>query len=190
MFQRPDDPVALAVDILNTWDELEQPAELLRDVATLRRFLGRRGFSAEVKSAGARELVEVRALRDRLRAAFEVADEESAVELLNQVLLESSAVPQLERAGDAWRFRFVGPLVDVLAATTAWSLLETIQTDGWDRFGVCAATPCCCAFVDRSHNRSRRYCSHLCSDRVAQAAYRSRRQATTSMRRGSGQAGP
>jgi predicted RNA-binding Zn ribbon-like protein len=185
VFQRPDDPVALAVHVINTWDELEDPPELLRDVATLRRFLARRGFSAEAKSAGARELADVRDLRDRLRASFDVADEEAAVGLLNQVLHESRAVPQLERAGDAWRFHFDGPLCDVLAATTAWSLLETIRTDGWDRFGVCAASPCCCAFVDRSHNRSRRYCSHLCADRVAQATYRSRRQARTSPKRGS-----
>ena len=46
------------------------------------------------------------------------------------------------------------------------------------RFGRCAGTPCRCAFVDRSRNRTRRYCcSTLCADRVAQAHYRARKKA-------------
>ena len=178
MFQRPDDPVKLAVDVINTWDELEPEPEQLRDVEIFRRFLTRRGFEAEARRAGARELGEVRALRDRLRAAFEVTDEETAVVFLNRILGESHAVPQLERDGRAWRFRYVGSLLDVLSATTASSLLEAIRADGWDRFGRCAGSPCCCVFVDRSRNRSRRYCSTLCADRVAAAAYRSRRRAS------------
>jgi predicted RNA-binding Zn ribbon-like protein len=179
VFQRPDDPVALAIDVINTWDELEPEPELLQDVATLRRFLARRGFGAESNTAGARELAELRALRDRLRVAFDVPDEETAVAFLNRILHESRAVPQLERDGRAWRFRFVGPLLDVLSATAASSLLEAIRVDGWDRFGRCAGSPCCCVFVDRSRNRSRRYCSTLCADRVAAAAYRSRRRSSS-----------
>jgi predicted RNA-binding Zn ribbon-like protein len=179
VFQRPDDPVALAIDVINTWDELEPEPELLQDVAILRRFLTRRGFAAEANTAGARELAELRALRDRLRVAFDVPDEETAVAFLNRILHESRAMPQLERDGRAWRFRFVGPLLDVLSATTASSLLEAIRADGWDRFGRCAGSPCCCVFVDRSRNRSRRYCSTLCADRVAAAAYRSRRRASS-----------
>ena len=178
MFQSPDDPVALAIDVINTWDELEPQPECLPDVATLRRFLARRGFAAEVSKAGERELGEVRALRDRLRAAFDVPDDETAVVFLNHILGESRAVPQLERDEGGWRFRFVGPLLDVLSATTAASLLEAIRGDGWDRFGRCAASPCCAVFVDRSRNRSRRYCSTFCADRVAAAAYRSRRRAS------------
>jgi predicted RNA-binding Zn ribbon-like protein len=57
------------------------------------------------------------------------------------------------------------------------SLLEAIRDDGWDRFGICAGAPCCCVFVDRSKNRSRRFCSDLCADRVAQALHRERRRA-------------
>lgn len=178
MFQSPDDPVALAIYVANTWDELDDPPEQLRDVAVLRGFLARRGFAEEAQAAGERELAAVRALRDRLRAAFAVADEETAVALLNEVLHEAEAKRQLERVGRAWRFVYRGPLVDVLAASTASSLLDAIREDGWPRFGVCAAAPCCCVFVDRSRNRSRRYCSELCADRVAQAAYRSRRRET------------
>jgi predicted RNA-binding Zn ribbon-like protein len=165
MFQPPDDPVAFAVALVNTWDELEDPPELLRDAAVLRRFLARHRFEREP------ELEEVRGLRDRLRAAFEVDDEPSAVDVLNGILLGSEAKPQLVGGSGAWQLRWVGRPLDVLASTAATSLLEAIRVDGRERFGICAADPCCCVFVDRSRNRSRRYCSSLCADRVAQAAH-------------------
>jgi predicted RNA-binding Zn ribbon-like protein len=176
MFQRPDDPVALAVALTNTWDELEDPPELLRDIGVLRRFFHRHGLEREGRRATERDLAEARALRDRLRATFEVDAEKTAVGLLNQILRQSDAKPQWEHDGAAWRLRWVGAPLAVLASTAAMSLLEAIRDDGWERFGTCAAAPCCCVFVDRSRNHSRRYCSALCADRVAQAAYR-RRQA-------------
>ena len=46
MFQKANDPVALAVDLVNTWDELEPDPELLRDAAALKRFLVRHGYEA------------------------------------------------------------------------------------------------------------------------------------------------
>jgi len=171
MFQRPDDPVAFAVALVNTWDELEDPPELLRDRVILRRFLGRHGFERVPK------LEDVRVLRDRLRAAFEVEDEPSAVDALNRILRGSEAKPQLVGGSGAWQLRWTGRPLDVLASTAATSLLEAIRVDGRQRFGICAAAPCCCVFVDRSRNRSRRYCSSLCADRVAQAAHRRRARA-------------
>jgi predicted RNA-binding Zn ribbon-like protein len=179
MFQRPDDPVALVVELVNTWDELEDPPEQLGDIDVLRRVLRRHGFEGEARRTRDRNLEGARALRDRLRATFAVENEKTAVGLLNQILRESEAKPQLAHDGDAWRLRWVGAPHDVLASTAATSLLEAIRKDGWQRFGICAAAPCCCVFVDRSRNRSRRYCSSLCADRVAQAAYR-RRQAASS----------
>jgi predicted RNA-binding Zn ribbon-like protein len=175
VFQRPDDPVALAVDLVNTWDELEESPELLRDTAALQRLLDRHGYR-RVRTTGV-DLARARELRDALRAGFEAADEPAAVAALNAILRGSGARPQLERANDGWRVAWSGALLDVLAASTAMTLLEAIRDDGWDRFGVCAGAPCCCVFVDRSKNRSRRFCSDLCADRVAQAAHRARRKA-------------
>jgi predicted RNA-binding Zn ribbon-like protein len=177
VFQKTDDPVALAVDLINTWDELEPPAERLPDLATLSRFLQRRGYEAEAKRATNRDLRRIRSLRDALRESFAADDEGSAVVRLNRVLDRSRGRPQLERAEGAWRVRWVGDVVDVVASTAAMSLLEAIRDDGWERFGSCAGAPCCCVFVDRSKNRSRRFCSDLCADRVAQAAHRARRRA-------------
>ena len=174
MFQSPDDPVALAVALVNTWDELENPPELLHDVDSLQRFLDRHGRETDV---AARDLQRVRALRGSLRAAFEVDADDAAVAALNGILQESRARPQLQRVDGRWELAWTGPTVEVLAATTAMSLLEAIRDDGRDRFGICAGAPCCCVFVDRSKNRSRRFCSDLCADRVAQAAHRARRRA-------------
>ena len=51
MFQKANDPVALAVDLVNTWDELEPDPELLRDAAALKRFLARHGYGGHRDSA-------------------------------------------------------------------------------------------------------------------------------------------
>jgi predicted RNA-binding Zn ribbon-like protein len=176
MFQRADDPVRLAVDLANSWDTLEENPELLKDVATLKRFLSRRGHG-ELRPTS-RDLAEVRSLRDHLRGAFAAADEADAVRRLNAVLKRSAAKPQLERSEEGWRIHWDGRLVDMLASATAMSLLEAIRDDGWERFGICAGAPCCCVFVDRSKNRSRRFCSTLCADRVAQALHRQRRKSS------------
>jgi predicted RNA-binding Zn ribbon-like protein len=173
VFQRSDDPVELAVSLANSWDTLEDPPELLKDVETLERFLGRRELAGPDRLTED-DLRAVRAIRDRLRDAFTAADEQAAVEILNEVLYASRANAQLERADGDWHFRYVGTPVDVVAAAASWSLLEAIRVDGWDRFGTCEAAPCCCVFVDRSRNRSRRFCSELCANRYAQASHRQR----------------
>ena len=176
MFQKANDPVALAVDLINTWDVLEPDPEQLRDASVLKRFLARRGYGEPLRTSG-RDLDEVRALRDSLRAAFTAEDEDAAVRELNRVLARSAAKPQFERSGLEWGVRWVGRVSDSVATATAMSLLEAIRDDGWDRFGICAGAPCCCVFVDRSKNHSRRFCSDLCADRVAQALHRERRRA-------------
>lgn len=157
-------------------DLLEEDPELLRDAASLRRFLSRRGYGESPRPSG-RDLADVRSLRDSLRAAFTARDEKAAVRELNGVLRRSAAKPQFELAGEEWRVEWVGRLPDTIASVTAMSLLEAIRDDGWERFGICAGAPCCCVFVDRSKNRSRRFCSNLCADRVAQALHRERRRA-------------
>lgn len=176
MFQKANDPVALAVDLVNTWDELEPDPEQLRDASALRRFLARHGYGEGLRTSS-RDVVQVRVLRDSLRVAFTAEDEEAAVRELNGVLGRSAAKPQFERSGQEWGVRWVGRVCDSVATATAMSLLEAIRDDGWDRFGICAGAPCCCVFVDRSKNRSRRFCSDLCADRVAQALHRELRRA-------------
>jgi predicted RNA-binding Zn ribbon-like protein len=178
-FSRSKDAAALAVGLVNTWDTMAPNPELLRDRAALvelLRFYEREKLAERIAE---RDVALVRELRDRLRAAFEAVSEDDSVEVINVILEQSGTVPQLVKAGDGWAYRYheAGASThDVLAATTAVALLDVIRAEGWDRFGLCDASPCCCVYIDRSRNRSRRYCSHLCADRVSQAAYRQRRR--------------
>src|SRR4051794_22553818 len=118
--------VALAVDLLNSWDELEPDPELLSP-RWLRRFLEFHGYEDAAAAAGEASVAPARALRERLREAFDATPEEAAVATLNALLAEHGRPPQLERAGDRWRFRY-GPDehdgVEFLAAPTALALLE------------------------------------------------------------------
>ena len=178
MFQAPDDPVAFAIAVLNTWDELEDPPELLRDVEALRRLLARNDLAALADRVRAPDLARVRRVRERLRRAFEARDEADAVNALNEILGSAKARPRLVRNRAGWKFEYVGrDPADMIGANAAASLLEAIRDDGWDRFGTCDAAPCCCVYVDRSKNRRRRYCSQPCTDRAAHAAFRRRRRA-------------
>ena len=54
-------------------------------------------------------------------------------------------------------------------------MIDVIRADEPDRLGICAASDCEAIVLDLSRNRSRRFCSTICSNRVAVAAYRSRK---------------
>lgn len=173
----PSDPVQLTVDLLNTRDELARPPELIRDAERLNRVLRHLGLP-ETGTEG--DVAPVRAVRDRIRAALETGDEDSAVARLNALLGELEAVPRLVRADGGWRLRLEPQHASVAAevgAAAALALLELIRSGGWQRIGFCAGHPCVCVYVDRSRGRTRRYCCHLCADRANQAAYRARRRA-------------
>jgi predicted RNA-binding Zn ribbon-like protein len=173
--------IALAVDLLNSWDELEPDPELL-SVRWLRYYLGFHGYDRAAAAVREEDVAVAKELRERLRQAFDATSEEDAVATLNAVLAEHAEAPRLERAPEGWCFRY-GPDesagIDFLAVPAAIALLETIRDHGLSRFGRCSAHPCRCVFVDRSRNRSRRYCCDLCADRANQAAARQRRQGKT-----------
>jgi predicted RNA-binding Zn ribbon-like protein len=176
-FSRTRDEAALAVGLVNTWDTLASDPELLADADALRRLLRFYEQDELAERVAEHDVRKMRSLRDRLRRAFEANSEDDAVEALNGVLRSSGAVAQLVRAGDRWAYRHHAPgasLVDTVATITTIALLDVVRTQGWGRFGRCAAAPCCCVFVDRSRSRSRLYCCDLCADRVSQAAYRRR----------------
>jgi predicted RNA-binding Zn ribbon-like protein len=179
---RERDSIALAVALANTWDVLNDPPEHLDDIQMLRLILRAFGLEEEAEQAKEADLAPLRAMRDRLRKAFGADREAAAVEELNSLAREAGAIPQLEPKNGDWTFRYgVGrrSLVDELAGRSSVALLGVIEEGGWRRFGRCAASPCCCVFVDRSRNRSRRYCCHWCADRATQAAARKRRKTQT-----------
>ena len=172
------DSIGLAVGLVNTWDVLNDPPELL-NLERLRILLRWFELDEAADAATERDIEPVRKVRGRLRRAFEATEESDAVAELNAVALKAKAVPQLEPAKRGWAFRYGSgerSLATELAGRTSVALLEVIERDGWDRFGLCAAAPCCCVYVDRSRNRSRRYCCWLCADRATQAAARRRKR--------------
>jgi predicted RNA-binding Zn ribbon-like protein len=174
------DPVEVAVGLLNTWDTYDDPPEHLSEAEVLRRLLRRFGYDQAAAKVTEADVEWARGVRDRLRGAFEARNEDEAVATLNDVLAETDARPRLVRRGPGWRFEYGPPPGEgaaFLAPLAATALLEAIRDEGWERFGICSAGPCTCVYVDRSRNRSRRYCCQLCADRASQAAYRARKRA-------------
>jgi predicted RNA-binding Zn ribbon-like protein len=172
--------LAVAVDLVNTWDELEEEPELIEGLADVRVWLTWHGLDRAAKAARADDVDAVRSLRARFARVFDARDEASAARLLNELSNDFGTPPQLERDGSGWRLRTWPDEREGLRFVAAYAtagLVEALGELGWARFGRCAGSPCRCAFVDRSRNRTRRYCSTLCADRVAQADYRARKRA-------------
>jgi predicted RNA-binding Zn ribbon-like protein len=167
----------LAVALVNTWDTYDDPHEHLVDVEDLRTFLRLVGREDAARSASERDLAEIKHLRERLRVVFDASDVGEAARVLNEVADEAGAVPRLEPVGGAWNVRH-GPHESAVAAhvgaAAAAALMEIVRAHGLTRFGTCSAAPCTGAFVDRTKNRSKRYCCELCADRAAQQHHRAR----------------
>jgi predicted RNA-binding Zn ribbon-like protein len=171
---------ALAVSLVNSVDELASPRDRLDDPDWLRRWLHHHGFEAAAAVVRPEDVGRARELRDRFAAAFDAATADDAVEVLNAIVAEFAEKPRLERVGGGWVFGYWPPQEAGLrfaAAYGAVGLLDAIRVLGWERFGRCDGTPCRCVYIDRTRNNRRRYCCHLCADRMAQAALRRRRKA-------------
>jgi predicted RNA-binding Zn ribbon-like protein len=176
------DGAAIGVDLVNSWDEYDRPPELL-SLRWLQRWLEWHGYERLSAQVGEADVERARELRGRLAAAFDAPGADDAVEILNGVVAELGMPPRLVRAGRGWTLRAwpdEDAGLDAAVAQGALGLLEAIRDLGWARFGRCAGAPCRCVFVDRSRNRSRRFCCAMCSDRIAQAAYRRRRRTAPS----------
>lgn len=146
--------------------------EDLTDWYTEHSFTGRRDADEE-------ELEAVRALRPVLRELL-TSDRDAAAGIVNTMLAEAGAVPQLVRH-DAfdWHLHAVpaeAPLVTRITVEVAMAMMDVIRADELSRLGVCDDESCDGLVLDLSKNRSRRYCSVACGNRNAVAAYRARRR--------------
>ena len=138
-------------------------------------------FAAHDNSGARRrgELEAVRARRAPLRDLLS-GDRDEAVRILNRILTERHAVPALVRH-DGWDYHLHAidsdaPLADRIAVETAMAMLDLVRADELGRLSVCAEPSCAGIVLDLSRNRSRRFCSTACGNRVAVAAYRARRR--------------
>ena len=140
------------------------------------------GFYAEFEYSGRHdrdraELDAVRALRPVLRRLL-TSDRDHAVDLVNAMLAEAGALPQLVRH-DHWDWHLHAvepdaPLATRIIVETAMAMVDVIRADELSRLGVCADEACDGVVLDLSRNRSRRFCSTTCGNRNAVAAYRAR----------------
>lgn len=123
------------------------------------------------------ELAEVAALVPRLRAML-LASRDEAVPLVNAMLAESHALPQLVRHDPLdWHVHVAppeAPLATWIAAESALAMVDVIRDDETSRLQVCADEDCDDVVLDLSRNRSKRFCSVTCGNRNAVAAYRAR----------------
>jgi predicted RNA-binding Zn ribbon-like protein len=169
-----DTEVALsaAVALINTESEGG-----LDTVAELDEFVSGWGWTGSRKRTAA-ELEAVQALRPRLRQVWYL-DKDAAVEFVNALLREASALPQLVKH-DEWDYHLHAtsphaPLADRMAVEAAMALVDVVRQQELDRLLVCDADDCDDVLVDLSKNHSRRYCSTTCANRVNVAAFRARR---------------
>src|SRR3954451_22508859 len=151
--------------------------EDLPDVAALDRFVAAWKWTGD-RARDAAELDGVRALRARLGEIWAM-DADAAAELVNELLRERSALPQLVKH-DGWDYHLhatspEAPLADRMAVEAAMGFADVIRAGELARLRTCAADDCAAVHVDLSKNRSRRFCSVTCANRVNVAAYRQRR---------------
>ena len=125
------------------------------------------------------ELDAVRALRPRLRELL-TADRDEAVEQVNTMLSEATAVPRLVRHDrHDWHIHATEPDEPFdrrILVETAMAMIDVIRSDEMSRLAVCADDTCEGLVLDLSRNRSRRFCSTTCGNRNAVAAYRARQR--------------
>jgi len=168
--------LAAAAALVNTGRD---DHELLPDLAALDQFVLDWGWTGK-RTHDQAELAAVRALRPRLERVWELAEDDAA-SLVNALLREASALPQLVKH-DNWGYHLHAtpadaPLADRMAVEAAMAFTDVIRTGQLDRLRLCAAHDCDNVHVDLSKNRSRRFCGISCSNRTNVAAYRSRRAA-------------
>ncbi len=175
--------LAAGAELINTGRAAA--GESLRGTGDVQAFGDRYAFHGI--PAGPRDVARLRAHRARLDAvavACEAGDDAEAIQMLNALLAETGAIPQIVahdgRGPHIHVSRPAAPLSDRIAAHLAMGLAELVVAGESQRVHSCASPSCRDLFVDLSRNRSRRYCdSRTCGNRLHVAAYRARRSAAS-----------
>jgi Putative stress-induced transcription regulator len=87
--------VAVAVDLINTWDELHPKPDLIEGLADVRVWLGWHGLGAAARRLNEGDVDLVRELRARLERVFDSTDEAEAAARLNELARDYGTAPQL-----------------------------------------------------------------------------------------------
>lgn len=181
---------ALCLDFANTWSDRGRPdTEQLRGYADLLAFALQTGQLAAAEAArleqraerhpreAAAALTRCRELREVLYRIFSAVAARRAppaadLERLNAALPEALSRLRIERrsARFVWTWHAPEAPPEPLGAPL-WPALrsaaELLTSDEWRRVRECAGSDCTWLFLDRSRNRSRRWCAmQTCGNRA------------------------
>ncbi|MDX1658530.1 MAG: CGNR zinc finger domain-containing protein [Nitriliruptorales bacterium] len=113
-----------------------------------------------------------------LRRVFEASDESTRAEALNRLIERYEPRPRLtDHDGQGPHFHYApddGPDLPRVGASLTMSLANVVVDFGGARLGCCGAPSCRRVFVDATRNRSQRFCSKRCANRVHVAEHRAR----------------
>ncbi|MEO6510601.1 MAG: CGNR zinc finger domain-containing protein, partial [Nocardioides sp.] len=161
-----------AVTLVNSGED----PDTLTTVADLDEFYAQFEFTGR-RDGDESELDAVRRSRPRLRRLL-TAERDDAVGMVNEMLREARALPQLTRHDQFdWHIHAVDPEAPLharITVETAMAMIDVIRADEMSRLGVCAQEDCEGIVLDLSRNRSKIFCGGSCSNRAAVAAYRAR----------------
>jgi predicted RNA-binding Zn ribbon-like protein len=168
-----DATLIAAVALVNS----AEPPDTLTTFAELTAFYDAHLFTGRAP-ADDRDLDALRALRAPLRQLL-TSDRDTTAALVNEMLAQHRAVPRLVRH-DHWDYHIhatddTAPFAERIAVESAMAMLDVVRADELGRLAVCADDTCDGIVLDLSRNRSKRFCSIACGNRVAVAAYRARR---------------
>ena len=167
--------LAFAAELVNT----AGAKELLPDVGALGALVRAWEWSGD-RTGDEAELRAVRALRPRVRRFWE-ADEHRIVEIVNELLREANAIPQLVKH-DSFDYHIhatppSAPLATRMLVEVAMALVDVVRSKELSRLRICEYHDCESVVVDLSKNRSKRFCDLGCGNRAAVNAYRARKAA-------------
>jgi hypothetical protein len=180
-FEHYDDPsVDLAIDLINGYGTATRAAggHASQPLPDLEGFLR----DHQMESSGLRDGDERAAQRlaDRLHTVFMTDDPAHATTVVNEVLVDAGAMPQISGHDDKDGHLHYDPQgahpVDRLAVTAAMGLATVLCNAGLRRFGLCHGVECRDVYVDTSRNNRRRFCGDGCANRAHVAAHRARRR--------------
>ncbi|MFB7842972.1 CGNR zinc finger domain-containing protein [Microbacterium sp. NPDC056052] len=168
-----EETLRAAVWLVNSAEDPDTLTSLSEEAAFVSQF----GYTGRIDRDEA-ELAELREIRPQLRAMLLASRDDMAL-AVNEALAGFALTPRLARHGTLdWHLHAVAddhPLRERVIVETAMALIDVIRAEEGSRISVCADDTCEALALDLSRNRSKRYCSTVCANRNAVAAYRARR---------------
>lgn len=168
-----EEALRAAVWLVNSAEDPDTLSSLSDEAAFLRAF----DYTGRIDRDEA-ELAGLRRIRPQLRTML-LAPRDAMAAAVNDALAGVTLAPRLARHGTVdWHLHAVAddhPLPERILVETAMALIDVIRAEEGSRITVCADDSCEAIALDLSRNRSKRYCSTVCANRNAVAAYRARR---------------